>query len=281
MDVLISTSRKGGNPGGWAALDINGEQVEGYLKYCPGARLPPAYQFSATHQPIYEALTYALAKKIGLHTPSVHIIGGHTIIPVFQYTDNIGRKDKLKETMPFYHFSVNMPEDSEVDQSELEKRVEADIPYLDFLIVDDVVGRRQNYIADKIDGITEPGYIDLGHSFVRAAEGIMTVPHKYASLKQASAQKAMKRRMKHTFVVMKNQNVHYNLNQFIEEIPDTRISMLENGVSSERKIHTLLREEECETIMNLYLEHMFNWHNIYNRKQKSTEWNRGPITLKS
>ena len=69
------SEKKGSNPGGKGTVLYNkGESLDIYIKYCTHSRLHASHPFKASNQPIYEAVTLGLAKKIGLEVPKYFLL---------------------------------------------------------------------------------------------------------------------------------------------------------------------------------------------------------------
>ena len=74
MRVDILSERKGSNPGGVCQAHDNGFSIRGYFKYCHGSRIAGKSSFVPQHQPIYEAMTFEMARRLGLDTVDYFVL---------------------------------------------------------------------------------------------------------------------------------------------------------------------------------------------------------------
>jgi hypothetical protein len=179
MQVKINmlSNRKGSNPGGECIIETPRQRFQAYLKYCYGSRVPYGSPFKAENQPIYEAITFTLARELGLKTVNYYILMGtgneikfENQIPLEK--DHFGRK--------LYFVSKMVPQPPvSISEERMKKEGTAltkEKPYLESLLISDVIGKKQNYCFGE--GEDRPKYIDLGCSFVHAVGGFLNQPNK-------------------------------------------------------------------------------------------------------
>ncbi len=107
FEIIVKDKAKGGNPGGMIEIPFYNISSSFYFKYCPqpGKGLGKSPLFPE-HQPIYEALTVMLAKRLGLSVPQVFVMENRPNErkkdPVFKYEI---KNNKFNANMPFYFIS--------------------------------------------------------------------------------------------------------------------------------------------------------------------------------
>ena len=177
--VNVYTDRKGSNPGGKCLVSTPDSEFDAYIKYCPGtgrsrtnARLPT--HFRPTHQPLYEAITLELARKVGLEVPDFYVLMGGPGL-TFSFESRALQRG-INPGMPFYFISklMEVPPPGHETSGAKEALAKEKI-YRDLLMVSDISNKAQNFRYDpKENGML---YLDLGCSFVNAIEGRLE-PHR-------------------------------------------------------------------------------------------------------
>lgn len=266
FNIKLTSDNIGSNPGGRCNLKLEGRDVSAYIKYCTtngtnGSSLTPM------HQPIYEALTLELAKKLGLHTPNYRVLCNKNR----DVRINIGGERTLKrfnEKTPFYFVSklINIPDEEDEIKTAIAMKEEK--VYRDLLGISDVSGRKQNFVF-----VQEPGheyllYIDLGCSFVNAHKGKITLSNLHKKgLKQD--RKAIKRKLKkfsEYWVDVAQNGDALRLSDIIQEIPLVKINLL-NSDKKKDTLEKLLSEAEVRDIQKL---HAYFFDNVLT-KHKGTD----------
>jgi len=169
--ISIVTERKGSNPGGKCVYSDRETSFAGYLKYCDLSNMGRESALSATRQPIYEALTLVIAKKLGLHVPEFYIVpnNGHAV--AFDFRPNL--KSTIRKDKPFYFLSKIVDITQHQDPEKTRKILASEKIYRDLLLVTDVSHKQQNFTLMPDENGGRIVYIDAGCSFVDAVEGKM------------------------------------------------------------------------------------------------------------
>ncbi len=174
--IEIYTGRKGSNPGGKCLVTTRTSEFDAYFKYCPGSRLPPfspidkknPQPFTPQHQPIYEAITFALAQRMGLNVPEFQVLVNNDSVS-FTYDPNTS--NRINERMPFYLISKLIEVPVSEDNAGKDAALKKEKVFRDLLMVSDVSNKAQNFrYVEKEDRML---YLDLGCSFVNAVEGYL------------------------------------------------------------------------------------------------------------
>ena len=171
LEFKVLSERKGSNPGGRCSLGPEDEQYIFYIKYCNNSRISNRENsnFVFYHQPIYEAVTFEMARKIGLNSPDFHVLINKDRKTRFIPTEGV--KSDIREGKLYYFLSSLMHISTENEEKELSKQtIDREAIYRDALQISDIVGRKQNYHFTR----GKLFYLDLGCSFVDAKEGHIT-----------------------------------------------------------------------------------------------------------
>lgn len=93
VTLEITSGRKGSNPGGYCTISPSRHEdsFNGYFKYCFGSKISPEFPFRPKNQPVYEAMTFALARRLGLHTSEGFVLLNNQGNVLFR--DNIGERN--------------------------------------------------------------------------------------------------------------------------------------------------------------------------------------------
>ena len=166
--VLIESSRKGSNPGGFCTYTDERRTFPGYFKYCTGARLPHSSYLKPEHQPIYEAVTFELARRLGLKTPNFFVLLNNKGNLIFDESNKSLLNGHSGRFCYFFSEKIDEPHNVQDLDKIGNKLVGDEKVYLDSLGISDVIGKRQNYMVLPKNGEFEVSYIDLGCSFVYA-----------------------------------------------------------------------------------------------------------------
>jgi len=172
LEIKVIEGRKGSNPGGLVSLGANGNSFCAYLKYCPGSKIPREYGFNAQNQPVYEAVTFEMARRLGLLTPEFYVLLNSNSGVTFSNTPGI--RDKLDPSRKSYFVSRYVKPTQMEGENQLAIQMEKDAIYRNVLRIADIVGKRQNFLFLASGRIK---YIDLGCSFVHAVDGFLQLKH--------------------------------------------------------------------------------------------------------
>lgn len=252
LEFLMLTDRKGSNPGGKGRFSLFSRPIEAYLKYCVGNRLNPKSYLDSTHQPVYEALTLALAKRLGLHVPRFWTLENPNRDVSFRYGS--GRTDKkIKSNLPYFFVSELVTGLENEDIARQRAALNEEKMYRDMLNITDISGRKQNYVF-----ISEPGhefllYIDLGCSFVDAHDGVITQRNIHTKGRELHSKdrRRLIKSLKKYWIETAHQGEMLNLGDLVENFPHVEIPSL--NPTRGRSLDTLLSREEVEEIQNLCL----------------------------
>jgi hypothetical protein len=191
LTVEVTSDRKGSNPGGECVVRNGVSPFDGYFKYCTGSKLSRHSPFTVGHQPVYEAFTFGLARKLGLKTTDHYLLLNRQKNVEFRDPEHHSRRDHSGKD--FYFLSRFVPNPIHMTNhrdDELEKHR----PYLESMFVSDVIGSKQNYTYGEADvADQEVTYLDLGCSFVHAHEGFLAHPHKLKYRRSKDVKRAVKR----------------------------------------------------------------------------------------
>ena len=171
LEVSMLSAKKGSNPGGLAFIKDPKQRFQAYLKYCPSSKIDPEYGFNSQNQPIYEAVTFEMARRLGLNTPDFYVLLNSHHDVEFDISKEFDGIDPHRKCY-FVSKMINLPENRDVPKAEDRIR-KFEKTYLDMLRIDDVIGRKQNYMF--LDNPERILYIDLGCSFVHAVSGFIGI----------------------------------------------------------------------------------------------------------
>lgn len=256
LEIRVTSRNIGSNPGGRCVLPVYGVPTPAYLKYCNIARLTGGSSFRAEHQPIYEALTVALARCFGLEVPNFYVLlnGKHNIS--FAYDLKVNR---LNDQKPFYFVSelVDLPHSGQDEAMKLKTALADDKIYRDFLLISDVSGRRQNfaYFAEPEPHVL---YIDLGCSFVDSVEGILQ--HRKGKKVEGSKRqlRGIRKEAENRFLISRDNTDLISFLDLIDNIDMIDLPTLNpEGVLKVKTVLTTEEMEEIQAILYLNLPECF------------------------
>jgi len=226
--VEITSKRKGGNPGGACQVSNYSEEFSAYFKYCYGTHFSngEASDFNAHNQPVYEAMTFELARRLGLKVPETYVLINKKRNVNFSGWENYDGKDPSGRDFYFVSRIINHPKRVEDDPRE-KQALEADIPYLNALLISDIIGTRQNYAFEENENGGRITYLDLGCSFVHAKEGYLRLFHKLRINSSKDFKRAMKKLAgKKVISANPERDKIIDLGSLVEEIGFLPISVL-------------------------------------------------------
>lgn len=253
LELTVLSAKKGSNPGGLCRVNNGRAEFEGYVKYVFGSKLPRSSSLEADHQPIYEAITFELARRIGLKVPQFYVLinSGHDVKIADPHRvsckDHSGRK---------YYFVSKMMRESKGGRKEIDDFgrgvVDAEKPYLELLQIDDILGKRQNYIVDIVRGSVY--YVDLGCSFVHAKEGFIHLPNRLRKVEHKNGKKSRCHLKNKSIVKLDDVGATVNLGEIVSTFESITLPTL-NPIGR-AAISSLLHSEEVEEIRE-YIAHGF------------------------
>ena len=267
VTINVKSGRIGSNPGGKCSVPYaNGDSIDAYLKYIQTSKLPRTHPFKPENQPVYEAVTLALADCLGLEIPEYRIFDNEKRDIQFNHDNSIPPNKRLDESKRYYLISklVALPKPEEEDAETLTNKMADEKFYRDLLMVGDVSGRKQNYALVSGDGEPYVLYIDLGCSFVDASEGQLSQRREVSSLLyerngRGPVKKDLRKELRRAekklkeYAIMTNHRREQdkdlvNVLECIEGIPNLEILIYPYG---KRKIKNLLSDSEITEILNL------------------------------
>ncbi len=194
VHIEYLTGKKGSNPGGKVRVYSdtrreNGQEFDGYLKYCFVPKTLQGTPFTAAHQPVYEAATFQLARLFGLHVPEFFVLLNGRQDVIFEKWKENGERDPHGRRYYFVSKWLACPLDDQDRKTECSRAsaiVKEELPFLDALHVSDISGKRQNFLlCEGVNGSPKVFYVDLGCSFVRAVDGRLRKPMKVRGMAKA------------------------------------------------------------------------------------------------
>lgn len=253
MRLDIIDRQKGSNPGGVCYILDNRECFRAYFKFCYESKIHGISTFRAAHQPIYEAITFQLARQVGLATTDFYILLNENRNVSFHYwTDHQFKHDPNGRN--FYFVSRWLPPEQDFVRNTVPPLLQHDLPYLASLQIGDIQ-RRQNYAWDIAeDGRERVIYIDLGRSFVLAADGELKLPHKATGYDRGLHKEAM-RRLETKFLITRRQDL-VNLAEMVDGISVMKLPTLNPRCS--RTLSSLLNHAEIQEIQFYVAQGLYN-----------------------
>lgn len=255
--IGLISQKKGSNPGGKCFFSGEKKSFQAYFKYCFGSKISRQSSFVAEHQPIYEAITFELAKKLGLKTTDAYILLNPKKNVVFEGWKEIGEKDPSGRRYYFLSRWQEQPTAEELNGSSRKPPVLNHIvpighyPYLDSLLISDVIGRKQNYLIGADDKIV---YLDLGCSFVHAHGGFIEQPNKMRSCNPKEIKK-MSKQLNNQVIIDASNNRLVNLEELAESPYNMSLTVLNPW--SQIIVRDLIDREELDEIYNHLVHSLF------------------------
>lgn len=248
-ELKVTSSRIGGNPGGKCIVKCDETFFSAYYKFCYGSKLSGNSPFRAPNQPVYEALTFDLARKLGLQAPSVFVLlneRGDVKFTDWKRFSEKGNHDPSGRRCYFVSRLTDHPVRPEADP--ISNRIlEAHRPYLESLLIADIINIKQNYALVGTGLDADIRYLDLGCSFVHAKGGFLLQQNR--TRKETRSFKEIIKGLNHTWIANVQGTDILNVGDFIRGIPSSGIPTLNPwGV---RIAKTLLSAEELEGVMKL------------------------------
>lgn len=250
--MYVKSEARGSNPGGTCIAQTREKLFECYFKYCYGTKFQGASSFKASHQPVYEALTFQLVRELGLRTTDFYLLLNGNRSVNFHNWKNFMLHDPSGREL--YFVSTILPYKKECSESRANELIGMASPYLDGILVADIVGKRQNYRCFPSDRFPsgEIIYLDLGCSFVYAKDGYLTLPHKSPPY-ESREYRAMLRRLSN-YTILSSDMKEINLAELVENIPILKLPSL--NPTSQISLDLLLSRDEIKEIQS-YIGHSF------------------------
>jgi len=257
MDILVTSDKKGSNPGGKVRLDYRGSIIDFYLKYAHTSKLKKDVPYLIEHQPIYETLTLTLAEKLGLEVPLNFVLDNRENIVNFNFEKGVEKK--LDDGRPFYFVSKLTGLEMDEDTEEAKIMMADEKLYRDLLLIGDVSNKRQNYGLINKEGNKRILYLDVGCSFVDSTNGILSQRNESLNLRRTldgALKNSFKTDYKHAMHYLSNVGISTNhieyykkdvliMSTLIEDLPDQKISLYPN---KPKPLSELLTEAEIDEI---------------------------------
>ena len=243
VQINLTSSRIGSNPGGKCIFKSNRLEFGAYFKYCIGSRMKGHSVFVPENQPVYEAITFELAKKIGLDVVDSYVLLNKNQDVVFEGWRDVDESDPSGRKYYFVSRLSRKPTAEELrnDNGEVPKLHHV---YLDSLLIADIVGRKQNYSIDP-NNPKHITYLDLGCSFVYAHGGIIEQPNKLR-LKDPKEIKKERKKLKGKSIIDVTNSEIINLEDFIESTSNLSITTLNPW--KQARVSDLISQEEISEI---------------------------------
>ncbi len=250
--VLVKSERKGSNPGGFCTFDDGKNRFDGYFKYCVGSKIPKGYSaLKSEHQPIYEAITFELARRLGLKTPIFFVLLNGNRDIKFEDPNNFSSHNHLGRHSYFFSKKIYEPTVSGLD--EIGNRIiERERVYLDSLMISDILGRRQNYMVLSKNHGFEIFYLDLGCSFVHATGGFIRLLNDLKKYSGSCSKKRDRCSLKDKTIIGADDSLLINLEELIYSFEGLTVPTL--NPFSRAHLSDLISREEIAEIDN-YVVH--------------------------
>ncbi len=262
LNIILTSEPKGSNPGGKGKTTIYGEEKEIYLKYCNISHIRHPTYFNAQHQPIYEAITFAMAQKFGLVIPDYYVLLNEKRDLHFTFAKGI---KKLAEDKPYYLLSELVQLPINEDPLKVEQQMRREKIFRDILLISDISGKKQNFCYFETPK-PHMFYIDLGCSFVDSVGGILQQRQgKYIELSKKEYKAKNKLIQKYSIMSRDYQNI-FSLTEIIDSIQEIQIPTL--NPCNVRTVKSLLTPEEINEIRDILLANIS--HTL--KKHKESEF---------
>jgi len=254
--INVQSGRKGSNPGGKCVISSQGRVFDAYLKYCLGSKIPRGRSsFVPEHQPIYEAITFKLVKTLGLHVPEFFVLrnAGQDVV----FTGDFATSPKDHKGREYYFVSRWEHESPSPQREEVANSLlSSELPYLDLLMVEDIIGKRQNYLFQRGESGSRVVYCDLGCSFVKAIRGALELPQRVLKCSRLAhnCKKQERKHLKGKQLILVDGSSEVDLHHLATGLEELTIPCL--NPAENVPLGHLLPEETIEEI-GTYLTHTF------------------------
>jgi len=244
--ILVKSDRKGSNPGGFCSYKDGRNNFEGYFKYVVGSKIPRDHSYlRSDHQPIYEAITFELARKFGLKTPSFFVLMNEDNNVKFEDPEKFSSHPHSGRHSYFVSKKIHEPNLPNLDRigSEI---INKERIYLESLRIEDILGKRQNYLILPKENNFEVSYLDLGCSFVHAVGGFIYLPNELKNHSRTCDTKREKCTLKKKDVISADNASLVDLEELVSSFETLSIPTLNHN--SRLPISNLISSEEIKEI---------------------------------
>lgn len=244
--VEVLSGQKGSNPGGFCVFNNGKDKFEGHFKYCVGSKIPKGYSsLVPEHQPFYEAITFELARRLGLKTPSFFVLLNNKRDVKFEDPHNFFPRSHSGRPSYFFSRTIYEPNIQGLDEIGT-KIIDRERIYLESLMISDILGKRQNYMILSKNFDFEVFYLDLGCSFVHAVGGFIYLPNHLKRYSKSSSKKRDKCSLKSRTIVGADNNLLINLEELVYAFEGLTIPTL--NPYSRIPVSNLISSKELEEI---------------------------------
>lgn len=263
-DVEFLSGRKGSNPGGRCNVLIGGPSFQAYVKYCYGPSTIGKSVFRGPHQPVYEAITFEMANWLGLRGPRTGVIFNRDKNVHFHAWKDCNEKDPSGREFYFFSEIIDSPADKEIDSDKVASEIiSAQRPYLESLLIEDVVGKRQNYFVCGSGESKFVSYLDFGCSFVHAKEGFVSHPARPKFQTEKEIRRARSKLSRYHLFGADGLKV-IDLADLPEFIRTMKINLLNPNCRAEIKY--LISQNEIDSIENHFISGFSNELKVFERE---------------
>jgi len=254
--IEVKSRRKGSNPGGLCSYNHGRNRFEGYFKYCIGSKIPNKYSsLKPDHQPFYEAITFELARRMGLHNPGFFVLLNSEGNVEFKDSKKFSQNGHSGRHSYFVSKIIKEPKISNLDEIGA-KIVEKERIYLESLMISDILGRRQNYLVlPEGYGNFKVSYVDLGCSFIHAVRGFIYFPTNLRKLDK-KCKRIEKCKLKRKTIIAADDDSLINLEEFVDNFENLTLPIL--NPYSRRKLEDLISGEEMDEIRSFLIHGLCN-----------------------
>ncbi len=260
MLIEIYTENLGSNPGGKAIIPNLFSNTSFYLKYCSQTRLNDSV-FCYQRQPIYEALTLAGLRNMGLSVPEFYLIDNSSSSISFEYKNQTLRK---LDAYNSYFLLSKIIDDRELINASIniDNELSADKKYRDFFLVGDVSNKQDNFRLKRTDG--KIVYIDVGCNFVDCHGGVLSKRNVSKVQIDKKRQKAYQKRIKKDLISFKN-GKKITLENAIEECFSNHINIIDTRTQkiSSNQIREALTDNEIEEIRTIIFNNIVENYKLF------------------
>jgi len=252
--IDIISGPRGSNPGGTCKVHSLGSSFEGYFKYCYGMRIQGVSSFFASHQPIYEATTFQLVRELGLKTTDFYVLLNRDKQVQFRNWRQFRIHDPSGRD--FYFVSRIIQNLQECPEDKANSLIRQASPYLNSILVADIIGKRQNYkcLQCSSSQSAEIFYLDLGCSFVYAKEGYLSLPHKSPPYDSRDFRAILRRLSNYSIISLRKKTI--NLEELVESIQTLHLPTL--NPTSNVSLSALLSTDEINEIQSYIAHNLLN-----------------------
>jgi len=261
LEIKVISGPKGSNPGGKCIIPNFKNKGTDYIKYC-NVNDVSSLGLDVQNQPVYEAISLEMAKKLGLSVPKYKVIMNPSKTDMkFSYSPLSGEKiTPLNSKKSCYFLSQFIPHNVDDTNEGLPPLMAKEKIFRDLLNLGDISGRAQNYSFIQ-PRYAEPfvTYIDVGCGLVDAHGGHLSIRtslrNKLQKIKgKKDLRNTQKRLSRWDIKTPKGERI--NLKEFGESISETPIKVFDASKTGRVKIvpaKELVSSEELDKLQMIYL----------------------------